>query len=402
MLDSSKSFSNCNHLDCDTKSNPSRSAAELRAKLDAAKPPYSDTGVNLPNGVCVGFDWLTATFDDDGRRHIAIANVVRRHFGDNLDYKKAPDGAFVGTQWYRFLMTGSTGVSIGLSNRAKPVESSKQHGSIKLPGSALARLTFNQVHHLFCDLESYGVRPSRMDLRLDDYRKRITPAKVLAAAENGFVVGFRRCSVAGEGFIGEGLGAYSLTAYLGRRGSKGGGKLARCYRKDLQTDGEIDANRLEVEFSGDKALECWNTILSCDKDMWPDLIRSYISSAVDFRDRTPPPGVKANKQRIDKSPRLSWWSEIIEDVDKIPFAPRVIRKTFDRTLKWFENQVVPSFALLMSAFSIDSGAGGAEAQFWQWWADGEKRFEDLHHQILHNYALSLGLRYKEPPKPVFQ
>ena len=348
----------------------------------AEKPPCSNTGVKWTRQVMVGIDWLAGSYPSPrSDSNVRVMAMCERYFGDRLDYVLGPGGESVGSRWYRFLLTGPSGVRLETSARTMPDDASKQHSLLIIPGKALQLLSYEQLYRLINELLSIGWSPSRVDLKLDDFKKRIRPEVILDACRAGNVKGFRKYRYIGESYIGQSLDDTASTLYLGTRGSRGAGKYIRVYRKDLESDGHVDSCRLELELSGDRSKDVVTALGAVDLDEWPSVIVGFISSAVDFLDRSV-------STRADRCPRLEWWHEIVDDALSIPFSPRVIRPSFERSLKWLKSQVLPSLAMVLEGLCIEArDTQAALSAFYDWWSEGERRFEDRHRAVLRQWEL---------------
>ena len=114
----------------------------------------------------------------------------------------------------------------------------------------LADATKLQLMH---DLEALGVKCTRIDLAADDFtRKRLVMDVIHQAATAGHVVGFR-CYDPRRPLKNMQTGQLAGdTAYFGKRGNHGSGRYVRFYDKGLESNGEVDSIRYEVELSGQR------------------------------------------------------------------------------------------------------------------------------------------------------
>lgn len=355
----------------------------------SGQPPYSNTGVIWTSWTTLGIDWLSGTFPSAGTKaNLRVMWLCEKYFDDRLEYVTDPTGQAVGSRWYRFLLTGPSGIRLETSARTMPDDSAKQHSLIIFPGSALSTLTYQQAYNLIQDLVAIGWSPSRVDLKLDDFRKLLRPEVVQHAFSSRNIKGFRKGKLVAPLDVGCQLDSSASTMYLGRRGKQGAGKYVRVYRKDLESDGTIDSCRLELELSGDKSKDCIVALSAVDIDEWPRVILGYITAAVEFLD-------KSVSTRADRCPRLPWWEKIVDKISPVPFSPRVIKRSFERSLKWIKDQVLPTLAMVLNGLIIEAGGDTslAEKIFYEWWDEGEKRFKDEHVLVLKQWSRQCSMSY---------
>ena len=119
----------------------------------------------------------------------------------------------------------------------------------KMPGKALAAATMNEIRDMCAILrEIYSATCGRFDGAIDDYSKTLSLDAVKAAQDaNNFahaeVIGYHESGERGKRERGK-------TITFGSRTSE---SYLRVYDKSIESHGEIDAIRYEVEFKGDKA-----------------------------------------------------------------------------------------------------------------------------------------------------
>jgi Replication initiation factor len=298
-------------------------------------PPVSNTGVTSPSNtsVLVGIDWLSGTFND------SQAESMRRFLADFFSDEWALGKGALG--FYQNSYRSSLGICMGLDPYQS--EGSSRHDAlISIPASVLSTVPQSRLHRLLGELIlRFDFHYSRLDLKLDDYAKNITPYIAYDAWKLGNVSGFRVHRWISSGKLGAVSGC---TLELGRRGKSGCGKFVRIYDKTVESGGAIDATRLEVEFSGDKCKQVVGFLASLPFEEFASNIVGIISGSLDFIDRSFSPG------HPERCPRLAWWSAIVDRVDKIGLTTSRPVQTIQRIKSWVNKQVAPSLVTIMQTF----------------------------------------------------
>jgi hypothetical protein len=208
-----------------------------------------------------------------------------------------------------------------------------------LSGKCVDRLTLHDLLGLFENIRDMGGKFSRLDLAYDDFDGELRLEDVHAAAEAGNVIGYRRynaqrpktMSVDGGVLLGD-------SAEFGRRGKDGSGRFNRIYNKCLESGGEVNAVRLEVEFSKEMANHVGRLLsMSGSADVMEKKISEAIGGSIDFRER-------GEHAHIDRMPRLPWWQKILDRLGACKYSvDRVIPK-LQRTVEYLCQTYGPTFA----------------------------------------------------------
>jgi DNA relaxase NicK len=217
-----------------------------------------------------------------------------------------------------------------------------------LKGEACGCFPADSLHQFCGDLcWKFWFKCSRVDLCFDDYERIKTPSEVYrecCCGEEKKYSGFRRHRyIVEEKSNGEKSGD---TLYFGTRGKNGGGKLMRCYDKNLESKGEIDSIRWEVEFSKDRASELFYRIaISGSLEEFVTHIAAFIGGAMDFIER--------NGKNLDRAHRMAFWERILAILGSSSIRnPRPL-KTIEKAKDWIERSVTPSLGMLRKAFGND-------------------------------------------------
>lgn len=343
--------------------------------------PCGKTGCNRSAPYQLGVDWLAGTFPEALLERVII--VYQLTFDDLVSPTLGPDGSHLGSQWYRRGYKSVLGAFFGEGNRASDSDNPKARAYINLPGAVLDSISYEKLYDFFQSLDSLGFQPSRMDFKLDDFTKKLTPRLCWEAVQSGNYKGSRSWK-----WIESNVGRLiSTTLYLGRRGKNGAGKFIRVYDKFIESNGKIDSVRLELELSDKKAKDAWVTLVACPLDCWPECILGWIKASVTFIDRS---GLGA-KKRADRCQLLPWWAAIVEHCHQWTFTKRVITRSYQKIHNWVQRQVVPGLALLMDCFSVEADRLGAgttdflQEVLLEWHVEGSNRYQQYHRDIISQF-----------------
>lgn len=329
----------------------------------SSKPPYSNTGVNRTKGVEVGFDYLA------GSLHCDFSELLAR-------CEKFLSEQFVkqehGTKWYREIWRSPSGAKL----YRLPVAAGSHHG-LSFSGAVVGR--FNPVEFLNFIVElvqNYGFKASRIDIRLDDYDRRLSLDAIGMAARSGNFYGLRRWADLASGERGKGNVGRTVT--FGSRGEKGSGKYQRFYDKFVESLGKIDAIRCEAEFTGKQAQNLVaNLVLGlgydCDPGVLAGLLRSLCCGLVDFRQRDA-------SGRKDRSVRFDWWEEFLDGNSPVRLSLPVVVRTLEQKRAAFEKQYASMFAVF-----VNSQPDAQIAQLWihELIHKGECKMNEKHHALVN-------------------
>jgi DNA relaxase NicK len=336
----------------------------------------SNTPPNWTSGRCgnikVGIDWVQGTF---GIVHLHdCIEFLGGILGDTFALKVDAEGNFIGIRWYRFVYAGASGAVIACGYRRRD---RFEHCYLQLSASVLALLSPSQILELIAFLHSIGFKPSRLDIRLDDYEKRLKPQDARECADNGQVFGFKsgptgRCYSYVCGRDG------GDTIYFGSRGKDGSGKLLRIYDKAIESKGVVDAIRIEVELSSKKARDFWELLVTADMQSAPAILLGAIAASIRFAQ------CRDNSRRADRSDNLPVWDELVGDAATVVWSPCVKQDSLQKSIDWLKRQVSATFASVLEAISRIHGDTDACLRFfYELWAEGEDKITgDFDKQLL--------------------
>lgn len=335
-----------------------------RSPAKGFQTPVSKTGVKMTEErktIEVGVDWISGTVDVSNFSD--LMHDLSAFFNDEFVEQKGGIGFYQDS--YRSVL----GIVVGL--RPHEASSSRSDVYFSIPGRVLGAVTQQQVYDLMVMLRTkYNFHYSRLDLKLDDYTKTITPSLAYKAMCADQVSGFKVYRFLRSGSRSK--PGHGETLELGRRGKNGSGKFLRIYDKSFQSNGEIDSIRVELELSQKKAINAAQVLSMCPFEDFQNGILLLISSAVDFIDRD-------NSGRKDRAKRLDWWDFVISSMPSISLSTPRITPSLQGVKTWLDRQVSPMIATVMNSFDT---ADEFWAYFWQMLEDGERRMRERHQALI--------------------
>lgn len=242
---------------------------------------------------------------------------------------------------------------------------------IQLNGKSLHPLNFLErtdiVHTL---LEESDSRITRIDMALDDYQRTITFEQLHEVQDKDNYSGFSTCGISASKKRGCARGN---TYYFGSRNS---GNFLRIYDKAVETNGEIDAIRLELESKQGRAEQVGKMIqtIGYNEQQLKQLFLDLITGCVNFIER------RTDTTNLDRMKRLDWWQQFLDFVAAVPlkFSLPKPERTLDKTRTWMNRQVCTSLAMIREVYG--------ERQFQQFirqlLSDGFHRFTTYHKAVV--------------------
>ncbi|MBA7518564.1 hypothetical protein ES705_10635 [subsurface metagenome] len=325
---------------------------------------------------CVGVHWLRISFPT--KLLAVVVEFLKSVWGD-FDQ----DG--FGLWSYDTRFSWSSGVSLNYDEDQE--RSNRVHcGMMTLdcPGSSLDEMAALDLQLMIEYFQLLGGKCTRIDIFFDDYKRIISPIDVYEIAKNGDYSGFKTYNRRERGDRKNGM-TYDEIAF-GRRGSFGNGAYLRFYDKYLESKGEFNCCRWEVEFTQKKADAVFSKLAqTCGNiDAFATLCGSLIAGCVTFVHRNGDPNIK----RLE---RYSWWENILEILGDCLHV-RIERKKDSLTgkIKWITQGVSPTLACLRNVFVNDKA-------FFRWLFDqcheGESRMNPFTEQIANDNEGTLNYQW---------
>jgi DNA relaxase NicK len=269
----------------------------------------------------------------------------------------------------------------------------KNRIALEIPGRALETLDAWDILMLCVNLDRHGFQASRVDVYFDDADRIISPSKLyetiyepslfsgapIRADFSGFRVIRRLC----EAHASEGLKHDEVS--FGRRGTTGSGKYLRCYDKALESDGQNQAVRWELELSDEKARLAFSVLVKTACVDWKpeqtaSMLGCMIGGCIDFKVRTD----RAGDKNLNRLARYEFWQRIIEKIGRAKLDGKRNLKTIEKAREWTRKQCAGTLQMLHQAL-------GAEV-FLPWIMDivtSEDRLRDQHRDAITEYRRAL-------------
>jgi len=191
---------------------------------------------------------------------------------------------------------------------------------------------------------SHGGKATRCDTVIDDHRRVVSPDFVLTQIQGPTCVSHANNWLLQRGGDKGSPDTTGITAYLGSPSSR---QRLRVYDKGLESDGELDCVRWELE-SRKEAAETMAIALAVEE--WANVIVRRLVGFVDFRDQ--------DHSETEKRNRCDWYRELVGMAKKATaYLPKAAR-TVEEVIEWLDNTVGPSLAVVVKVWGGDFGPLG--------------------------------------------
>lgn len=337
--------------------------------MSKSEAPVGNTGLKCQNpSHTVSIDWLTVTFNlpsiDELR---AVVDFVGSELVDEFCWY--PERGIKRGKWWEATARSVHGIQVAYNPGGDRIDA-----LISIPATALRRASSRTVWRMCRGLAwRWKANCSRIDIALDDYEKSISYETVAEAVAKG---NYARAMIAhplpGECRRGQNLPS-AQRGWTITFGSRQSDKFVRYYNKSVESKGELDCYRWEVEFKGERASDFWIVFYNLDFDeTMAFVLANYVTGAISFVDRSVP-------GRLSRQPVLSWWAEFTEKAGAgVRTRSRVQRASLERKIRWIHRSVETSLALLQDAL----GKGQFEAFLRSALTNGRKRYTREHENLL--------------------
>ena len=223
---------------------------------------------------------------------------------------------------------------------------------------------------------------TRIDLTIDDYTKSLLPDMFKQAIKSGHHHRFKKasgfCDISPHDEHDTGW-----TIYLGKSGQWRSDKVYRFYNKAVESNREVDAYRLEGQFTKGYCKGIMNHLVNCQTDkQYLDMVANICVNGIDF--------YKGTKCRDDFE-RLDWWDMFRNKVfaTELEVSAGSVKSTLDRTMKWIEKSVERSLA------TIEKYYEGLGMDFPEWLyariEAGRHKIRSFHDTQVRSALLQLGI-----------
>jgi hypothetical protein len=296
--------------------------------VNCHQPPVGITGDKLTL-VDIRHDWLNVTFPASDREQ--VVELVSKFLGTH----KMRAG---GSNTYSHSLGWESGAILAWSE-------GRPECWLSMNGDSCDLVPVESKVQFFKSLHALRAKCTRLDAACDLHRSLLGMHQVHAAAKCGHVVGFRRYNCVRPV---KNMNTGELEgdmATFGRRGKDGSGRYVRVYDKGLESQGKIDAVRLEVELSGDVA-KMWFAQLAIEPDDTAEFVRllgRIVVGSICIADKSGSHG-HADRYKI-----LPWWKRIVELIGTAKIKVERVAPTLEKSVKWLKKSTAVTFARLALA-----------------------------------------------------
>jgi hypothetical protein len=336
-------------------------------EYSSRKTPSSNTGLNSQNleeipdgGLTVKVDWFQGTLKLYTREHHKeLVDFIECGLVDKVK-DEVGKGRFLGKQWAN-QATSARGAVVYYNFPGENGDA-QGHALISFPGGAFANMPAGDVRDLISKLVcEFGVKPTRFDVAIDDYAKRITYEQVVKAIEAKNYARFRKGSYTKN--FGDDNGGF--TVYCGTPSSD---RRLRFYDKNAESDGQTDSYRWEVQLRDEIAAKSVLGWLAEDEQLAAQHLGALVVGTVEFVERS-------TEKNVPRMTELSWWEAFKEAVGRsIRHSVQKVQTNLARARKWVNKSVAPTLAIMKRVFP-DKFDEWLEAAI----NAAPKRFNDNHH-----------------------
>lgn len=283
----------------------------------------------------VGVHWARISFD---RKHLDKVDEWVSHFWGKSD----TDGRGLWSYDYRKFWASGVGLHFDAALE-RSLELHRGRITLDCPGSALDELSApDLVMFLEGCYKLFDGKCVRLDVFFDDHARIISPCQMQDIVKSADYSGFRKGQVSSTFDLGR---LEHDEVRFGRRGQQGSGKYLRTYDKNLESKGEKNCIRWELELTKDKAHKVFTQLAetSGDIEAFATLCGAVVGGSIKFVHRT----ADKNVGRLDV---YDFWSSILERIGNV--AVRVEKKVSSVTgkIEWTKRQVAPNLACLQRCF----------------------------------------------------
>jgi len=299
-------------------------------------------GCNSQKGNPVGSHWLRNSFDYEKLE--VVKAMVCSIFG-------VCELCYNGILRYTTRYVWESGVSLCFDE--DPDVRQKSHRNritLDIPGSACDELTAPDLLLLMQWIRELGGKCTRIDVFYDDYDRRVSLEELRTAIDEHDFTYFR---IAGKNQTldrtkKENGGLTYDAVTFGRRGSAGSGKYLRVYDKNLESDGEENCIRWEVEFTERYAEKVFNILSGADGylEVFAVACGALVGGCIKFVHRN-------GDKNIDRLELYDWWKEITEDLGVLRVRIGKKKNTLIGMMEWTERQFAPTLSVIGESFKTE-------------------------------------------------
>lgn len=237
--------------------------------------------------------------------------------------------------------------------------------TLDIPGKALDAISETDLHLFLLGLRQFNPACTRCDVFFDDYERNITPEALKKITDKKNYSGFREINMKQQKHPNP---EYTrewrrtkkkprkikpmITTHdeidFGRRGQNGCGKYLRVYDKNLESKGEKNCIRWEIEFSKERAHVVFDKLSQAPSiKAFAALCGSLIAGAIVFVHRY-------SEKNVGRMRIYNFWQQIIDLLGKVVIRVPTKESDIDGMHQFIYKQVSPTLACLRDTFTSDS------------------------------------------------
>lgn len=313
-----------------------------QTELKTVNPGTVIPGCNSQKGNPTGVHWLRNSFDFKSLD--SVMAMVCSFFG-------VCEICYNGILSYTARYVWQSGVSLCFDE--DPEIRQKSHRdriTLDVPGSACEELTAPDLLLLMQYIRELDDKCTRIDVFFDDYERVVSLEELRTAIDKHDFSDFRIASknqTLDRTKKRNGGVTYDAVSF-GRRGSAGAGKYLRIYDKNLESKGEENCIRWEVEFTQHYADKVFKILSGADGNLEVFAIAcgALIGGCMKFVHRN---GDK-NITRLDL---YDWWEEIAKNLGVLRVRIAKKKNTLTGMMEWTERQVSQTLAVIGLSFKTE-------------------------------------------------
>lgn len=351
-----------------------------QTELKSVNPGIVIPGSQSLKGNPTGVHWLRISFDF--KQLASIKAMVASFFG-------VCEICYIGILSYSARYVWQSGVSLCFDEDAELREKAHR-GRITLdvPGSACDELTSPDLLLLIQYCQEFVGKPTRIDTFFDDYDRRVSLEELRSTIDKKDFSGFRIASknqTLDRTKKANGGVTYDAVTF-GRRGSAGSGKYLRIYDKNLESNGEENCLRWEVESTQHHAEKIFSLLAACkgNLDAFAVCCGSIIGGCLKFIHRT-------GDRNICRCALYDWWEEIRREIGVLVVRIAKKKNTIIGMIDWTRRQLSRTFAVIGLCFATDHDFYNLIQEMRD---DGEAKMNVYQRQVVQNNVGCLVFRPK--------
>jgi len=330
-------------------------------------------GVNSQTPNEVGLHWLRISIV---RQYLSkVRAYLDFYFGES-----SQDGFGLWSYDTRYYWPNGASLNYDCApSRADSVHNGKF--TVEIPGQALDVIDQTDLHLFLLSLRQFNPTCTRMDVFFDDYDRTIKPADLHDIVKDHDYSGFRKTQIR-QGYDSGRLIHDEID--FGKRGRNGSGQYLRIYDKLLESDGEKNCIRFEVEFTKERSHKVFEKLSQVTSvDAFATLCGSLVGGSVKFIHRN-------GDKNISRLSVYDFWQEILDLLGSVVIRIPTKQTDIQGKYKYIYRQVSPTLALLRETFVDDT-------DFFNWLNDaiGEGELRMSQAQINLAKANKRNLRYDD-------